>query len=280
MVDPEQPDLTALTVQLLSAYVANNSVPSEDLAGLIEATRTALSGKPQDGSEPEASYVPAVSVRKSLGSRDHLISMIDGKPYKTLKRHLAGHGLTPAEYRSRYNLAADYPMVAPGYSETRREVAKRLGLGRKPTVISGDEAVETDDVPDELPGTTSQPTVATGEATKSVKEQAARKPARTARPNPAAAETPASAEAAPESQTTSESAAAGPAAPRKRKPRAKASSDKVPKAPKVARKPRTPKTSIDAAPSETTEVKVPRRRGPGKKAKAAVQSEETAPAAE
>jgi predicted transcriptional regulator len=131
MAETEQPDLTALTVQLLSAYVLNNTVPSEALAGLIETTRSALGGgvTKEVASTPE--FVAAVTVRKSLGSRDHLLSMIDGKPYKTLKRHLAGHGLTPEEYRARYNLPRDYPMVAPGYSEHRRDVAKKLGLGRK-----------------------------------------------------------------------------------------------------------------------------------------------------
>lgn len=146
MADTEQPDFTTLTVLLLSAYLSNNSVPSSELPGLIESTRTALKGK---ASEPEADtadaeqveqaeYVPAVTVRKSRASRDHLLSMIDGRPYKALKRHLAAHGLTPAEYRARYKLPTDYPMVAPGYSEQRREVAKRLGLGRKPAAaISG-----------------------------------------------------------------------------------------------------------------------------------------------
>ena len=76
--------------------------------------------------------VGAVSSRKSLASNDHILSMIDGKPYKSLKRHLGRHGLTPAEYRARYGLKPDYPMVAPGYSAQRREVAQRLGLGRKP----------------------------------------------------------------------------------------------------------------------------------------------------
>jgi predicted transcriptional regulator len=73
-----------------------------------------------------------VSVRKSLASPDHIISMIDGKPYKTLRRHLAGHGLTPEQYRERYKLKADYPMVAAAYSESRRAMAKKIGLGRKP----------------------------------------------------------------------------------------------------------------------------------------------------
>ena len=72
-----------------------------------------------------------VSARKSLRSRDHIISMIDGKPYKTLKRHLSGHGLTPEQYRERYKLPVSYPMVAESYSAARREMAKRIGLGRK-----------------------------------------------------------------------------------------------------------------------------------------------------
>ncbi len=81
---------------------------------------------------PAHEYTPAVTARKSLASPDHIISMIDGKPYKTLRRHLATNGMTPAEYRERYGLKADYPMVAPTYSEARRTMAKRIGLGRKP----------------------------------------------------------------------------------------------------------------------------------------------------
>jgi predicted transcriptional regulator len=72
-------------------------------------------------------------VRKSLASPDHIISMIDGKSYKTLRRHLSGNGLSPEEYRARYNLKSDYPMVAPTYSEARRTMAKSIGLRRKPS---------------------------------------------------------------------------------------------------------------------------------------------------
>ncbi|AXB79703.1 MucR family transcriptional regulator [Novosphingobium sp. P6W] len=136
MAETEQLDLTTLTVQLLSAYVANNSVASTDLAGLIQTTRAALTGQVEPDPVPAPEYVPAVTVRKSLASRDHLLSLIDGKPYKTLKRHLASHGLTPAEYRERYNLSKDYPIVAPAYSEMRREVSVRLGLGRRPETAS------------------------------------------------------------------------------------------------------------------------------------------------
>ena len=142
MADAEQRNLTTLTVELLSAYVAKNEVKSDDLAGLIKTTHGALA-------EIDAAIAtcssrtgipPAVSVRKSLASRDHLISMINGKPYKTLKRHASQHGMTPSEYRQRYKLPADYPMVAPAYSEQRRNVAARLGLGRKPAATGEPQA--------------------------------------------------------------------------------------------------------------------------------------------
>ncbi|NML90895.1 MucR family transcriptional regulator [Sphingobium sp. TB-6] len=134
MSENNQPDITTLTVQLVSAFVSNNNVGSEGLAELIRTTRLALTddlaAKPAEASAP--TYTPAVSVRKSLSSPDHILSMIDGKPYKTLKRHLASHGLTPNDYRERYGLPKSYPLVAPNYSEARRAVATKLGLGRKP----------------------------------------------------------------------------------------------------------------------------------------------------
>lgn len=90
--------------------------------------------------EPQAEYTPAVSARKSLASRDHIISMIDGKAYKTLRRHLATNGLTPDQYRERFGLKPDYPMVAEAYSESRRAMAKQIGLGRKSTRTKLDDA--------------------------------------------------------------------------------------------------------------------------------------------
>ena len=125
-------DVTALTVQLLSAYLANNTVASEDLAGLIRSTKAALTGAPSsDAPVAHEIFEPAVSIRKSLASPEHIISLIDGRPYKTLKRHLMARGLTPEAYRSRYNLPASYPMVAPAYADKRRAVAQELGLGRR-----------------------------------------------------------------------------------------------------------------------------------------------------
>ncbi|MFV1919252.1 MucR family transcriptional regulator [Sphingomonas sp. MJ1 (PH-R8)] len=134
---------TELTIAWLNN--ANNRVSAEDVPTFLQtmhATVVGLSGgassEPVE-TAPTEDYTPAVSVRKSLASKDHIISMIDGKPYKTLRRHLAGHGLTPEQYRERYNLKSDYPMVAENYSQSRRDMAKRIGLGRKPRA-GGDDA--------------------------------------------------------------------------------------------------------------------------------------------
>lgn len=149
MADNENTDVTALTVQLLSAFVSNNTVSSESLADLIKSTRAALTddiSPPAPPAEPE--HVPAVSIRKSLASNQHIISLIDGKPYKTLKRHLSSHGLSEKEYRERYGLPASYPMVAPAYSAARRAVAERLGLGRKrPEVASSAATAPAEESP-------------------------------------------------------------------------------------------------------------------------------------
>lgn len=138
---------TTLTVELLASYVANNSVRADDLGALIASTHAALAALDRPAaSEPEAApeavATPAVTARKSLASPDHILSMIDGKPYKSLKRHLSSKGMTPDQYRQRYNLPASYPMVAPGYSEQRRQVAHRLGLGRKPNTSKAAPAAE------------------------------------------------------------------------------------------------------------------------------------------
>ena len=110
-----------MTVQLLSAYVGNNAVPSGELAELIRSTKAALAEESVPAAPAEEDHVPAVSMKASLASRDQILSLIDGKPYKSLKRHLSTRGLSPDEYRARYNLPATYPMVAPGYSEERRK---------------------------------------------------------------------------------------------------------------------------------------------------------------
>lgn len=135
MAETENPaDLTALTVELLSAYLANNTVGSEELPRLIRETRLALTEDtaPNPVVEEQQTFTPAVSIRKSLSSSAHIVSLIDGKPYKTLKRHLASNGLTPEAYRERYKLPADYPMVAPDFTAKRRAIAERIGLGNRP----------------------------------------------------------------------------------------------------------------------------------------------------
>jgi predicted transcriptional regulator len=128
-----------LAAELTAAWLANNNTRAssdEAVAFLTAMHKTVgdLATPAGVGTESSAApeYTPAVSARKSLASRDHIISMIDGKPYRTLTRHLGTHGLTAEEYRSRYNLPATYPMTAPAYSEQRREMAKKIGLGRKP----------------------------------------------------------------------------------------------------------------------------------------------------
>ena len=119
---------------IVAAYVSENEVSKDDIGSLIETVGEAVRKivNPQDPEEEEEVHEPAVSVRKSLATPYHIISMIDGQPYKMLTRHLSTNGLTPDEYRKRYNLPADYPMTAPNYSERRRQLAKEIGLGRKP----------------------------------------------------------------------------------------------------------------------------------------------------
>lgn len=132
-------ELVELATELTIAWLANpnNRASAEDVPGFIQKMHETLGslGRADTSEQPaeqQQDYTPAVSVRKSLASKDHILSMIDGKPYRTLRRHLSAQGLTPDQYRERYNLKTDYPMVAPNYSEARRSMAKQLGLGRKP----------------------------------------------------------------------------------------------------------------------------------------------------
>jgi predicted transcriptional regulator len=139
MSDEMTTDAVTLATDLTIAWLgnANTRVNADDVPAFLKTmyeTVSALGGGSATA-EPEAAaaeYTPAVTARKSLGSPEHIISMIDGKPYKALRRHLSTHGLTPEQYRERYNLKADYPMVAPAYSSARREMAKKIGLGRNP----------------------------------------------------------------------------------------------------------------------------------------------------
>jgi len=131
---PANEDLLGLVADIVSAHVSNNSVATGDVPGLIRATYAAMASLgEQQAPAPAEKPEPAVSARKSLANPNHILSMIDGKPYTMLKRHLAQNGLTPAEYRERYDLPSDYPMTAKAYSERRRELAHSFGLGRKKT---------------------------------------------------------------------------------------------------------------------------------------------------
>jgi predicted transcriptional regulator len=132
-MDDTQPHVIGLAVDIVSAYVSNNSIPVSELPALISgvhgALTQALSGASSAAAEAPAEKPTAAQIRKSIAP-DHLVSFIDGKSYKTLKRHLAGHGLDAFSYRQRYGLPSDYPMVAASYAAQRSEIAKAIGLGR------------------------------------------------------------------------------------------------------------------------------------------------------
>ena len=124
--------LVAHTTDIVVSYVANNSLGADDVSSLIQSVYGTLAGLGQESVGPAARPEPAVSIRSSV-KRDHVVCLEDGKKMKMLKRHLmTDHGLTPDEYRARWGLASDYPMVAPDYADKRRDLAKKIGLGRKP----------------------------------------------------------------------------------------------------------------------------------------------------
>lgn len=124
--------LIALTSDIVSAHVSNNNVGVEDVPALISSVYSALSGLGDGTPAAEEVPEPAVSIRSSVKS-NHLVCLDCGQKLKMLKRHLnSEHGMTPEEYRARWNLPVDYPMVAPEYAETRRDLALKIGLGRKP----------------------------------------------------------------------------------------------------------------------------------------------------
>ncbi|MBB3357036.1 MULTISPECIES: MucR family transcriptional regulator [unclassified Novosphingobium] len=211
MAEADNSGVMSLTVTLLSAYFANNTVPSSELPALVEGTRRALLGdasgapgksaddnggvasstEPAVEVEPEApeakpnapGYKPAVSIEESLASPDQILSLIDGKPYKALKRHLSTHGLTPADYRARYGLPADYPLVAPSYSAARREVAQKFGLGGK---RKSAPAAAAEEAPATPPTETVEPPAAEATPTKPAAARRARTKAVTAEPKPVA----------------------------------------------------------------------------------------------
>jgi len=121
-----------LTASIVSAYVSNNSVPAQDLSALINQVHSALtrvsSGQGEIATEP---LKPAVSVKKSITS-DYIVCLEDGKKFKSLKRHLrTQYNMTPEQYRDKWSLPPDYPMVAPNYAMARSQLAKQMGLGQQ-----------------------------------------------------------------------------------------------------------------------------------------------------
>lgn len=123
--------LITLTSDIVAAHVSNNSVAVSDVSTLIQNVHAALTALNQPVAAPEAKPEPAVSVRSSI-KPDYIICLEDGKKLKMLKRHLMTHyQMTPDDYRAKWGLPADYPMVAPNYAEQRRSLAKKIGLGTK-----------------------------------------------------------------------------------------------------------------------------------------------------
>ena len=131
MTQNSPPKYLELTADLVSAYVSHNALPASDLPSLIDAVHAALSQVSSGKAEqPTEKPKPPIPIRKSI-TPDHLISLEDGKPYRSLARHLAKRGLTPDAYRQKWGLPPTYPMVAPNYSKRRSELARALGLGQR-----------------------------------------------------------------------------------------------------------------------------------------------------
>lgn len=126
-----QADYLELTANIVSAYVAANKVAPGELVSMIASVDGALRGLGKSAQQQPVELVPAVSVKKSI-TPDFIICLEDGRKFKSLKRHLrTAYGLSPEEYRAKWNLSADYPMVAPNYAQARAELARSIGLGKK-----------------------------------------------------------------------------------------------------------------------------------------------------
>ena len=137
-----------LTAQIVAAFLSNNAVPIVDLSSVIRSVHRALAdlGAPVPLPETEK-LVPAISIKKSV-TPDYIVCLEDGKQLKMLKRHLnTTYGMTPDEYRAKWGLPSDYPMVAPNYAAQRSSLAKSIGLGRKPVATP-----EPTPVPTKRPG--------------------------------------------------------------------------------------------------------------------------------
>ncbi|TVR11695.1 MAG: MucR family transcriptional regulator [Salinarimonadaceae bacterium] len=132
MSDDTRAHYIELTAEIVSAYVSNNSLPTADLPALIREVHASIEGIATKAAEaPPEPQKPAVPVKKSV-TPDYIICLEDGKQFKSLRRHLrTQYALTPEEYRDKWNLPSDYPMVAPNYAKARSELAKEMGLGQQ-----------------------------------------------------------------------------------------------------------------------------------------------------
>lgn len=140
MTDENQSNLIELTAAIVAAYVQNNAVPVAGLPDLIASVNLALSQVNNPAQAKEEAQKPAVNPKRSVFP-DYIISLEDGKKYKSLKRNLrTAHDMSPEEYREKWGLPKDYPMVAPNYSAARSALAKSLGLGRKTAPAPGKKA--------------------------------------------------------------------------------------------------------------------------------------------
>ncbi|WP_340315241.1 Ros/MucR family transcriptional regulator [Rhizorhabdus argentea] len=128
--------LRAITANIVAAHVAANTVHASELPAMIKTVHAALVGLDAPAAFPAEQQAPAVAVRASV-KPDYLVSLESGKRMKMLKRYLmANYGMSPDDYRRKWNLPVDYPMVAPNYADRRREMAKKIGLGKKPVLRS------------------------------------------------------------------------------------------------------------------------------------------------
>ena len=125
-------EILALTAEIVAAHVGNNAVASADVGTLIQSVFDMLRGLGSDEPAIAVELTPAVPIKRSV-TDDYIVCLEDGKKLKMLKRHLmTSYGMTPEQYRAKWALPLDYPMVAPSYSRTRQELARKIGLGRKP----------------------------------------------------------------------------------------------------------------------------------------------------
>jgi len=129
--------ISEMTADIVAAYVSHNQVTPDNIAGLIVEVHKALTQAPQTAAQPTTqTQEPSVPIKRSI-TKDHIVCLEDGKQFKSMKRHLRNeHGITPEQYREKWSLPRDYPMVAPNYAEARSALARSMGLGRKPGASS------------------------------------------------------------------------------------------------------------------------------------------------